>query len=151
MEQKILLILFLLLICSTTCSFAREGKKVSLSFRKIPLQDALRLIAKQAGLNLIVARGVRGEVSVDLKDVNSIDALNILARGNGYVFEKRGNVFVCSKRATKKKVSTITVIRLRNSSSENVARILNHFKKQSGVNASFDKRSNSIILVQSGE
>ena len=60
----------------------REGR-VSLSIRDAELQNVVRLLAKQAGMNIVMnPRQVQGLVTVELRDVDPRDALGTVLRAN---------------------------------------------------------------------
>ncbi len=51
---------------------------VAFEFHDTPLKDALRLIAKTNRLNMVIADGVQGKVTVDLKNVTLRQAIDIV-------------------------------------------------------------------------
>ncbi len=140
-----LFICLLILALSQTCLHADP---VSLSLREVSIRDALTLIAKQAKVNLIIAKDVSGRVTLDLKDVDPVDAMNVLSKANGYQMEKRGNIYVVSKGKLRWGAGSITFVRLQNSDARNVSGILNSLKGRSGVAATYDASSNSVVLIR---
>lgn len=71
---------------------AFEGKKVSLDFKDINIQNVLRLLAETNNLNIILSDAVTGTVTMRLVDVPWDQALSLIleAKGLGKVLE--GNV-----------------------------------------------------------
>jgi type IV pilus secretin PilQ/predicted competence protein len=60
------------------------NQKVSTTFSGTSLENALRLLAQQYSLNLIMSGEISGRVNVRLVDVKLADALNALLKVNGY-------------------------------------------------------------------
>ena len=73
-------------------STAYEGEKISMDFKDIDIQNALRLIAEISGLNIILSDTVTGRLTMRLVDVPWDQALDLMldARGLGKVLQ--GNV-----------------------------------------------------------
>lgn len=65
---------------------------ISLDVKNINLEDALRLIADQSGLNIVTSRNVRGTITVKLKDVPIEDALKAILGVNNCKYIKEDNI-----------------------------------------------------------
>ena len=67
----------------------RLSKKISITFKKIDADEALKILSEQANVNMAVSSGVRGSISVFLTDVDVVTALDIVTEmtGNAYVIE----------------------------------------------------------------
>lgn len=65
---------------------------ISLDVKSINLEDALRLIAEQSGLNIVTSKNARGTITVKLKDVPVEDALNAILEVNNCKYIKEGNI-----------------------------------------------------------
>ncbi|MFH1857123.1 MAG: secretin N-terminal domain-containing protein [Candidatus Omnitrophota bacterium] len=65
---------------------------ISLDVKSINLEDVLRLIADQSGLNIVASKNVRGTITVKLKDVPVEDALNAILDVNNCKYVKDGNI-----------------------------------------------------------
>ena len=65
----------------------RMQQKISVDFRETPIEDVLRILAKQAGVDVVKSPKVTGSVTATLKDIPLGEALdNILsAHGFGYI------------------------------------------------------------------
>jgi len=70
---------------------AETGPRVSVDFQKASMQDVANYIAVKAGVNIVVEKGVTGEVSVRLHDVPWFDALDIAAKQIGCLVAKGDN------------------------------------------------------------
>lgn len=59
-------------------------KKISLTVKDADVEDVIRLLARQSGLNIVMNPAeVKGRVTVDLRDVSVGAALNAILRANG--------------------------------------------------------------------
>lgn len=65
---------------------------ISLDVKNIDLEDALRLIAEQSGLNIVTSKNARGTITVRLKDVPVEDALKAILEVNNCKYKKEGNI-----------------------------------------------------------
>ncbi len=71
-----------------------EEKLFSLSTRSAPLQDVLLGLAKEAGLNLVLEKGVdpNQPVSVEIKDLSLKKALDMVLSAYEYFYDIDGNI-----------------------------------------------------------
>lgn len=72
---------------------------ITLNIDKGEIGDALRLVAEQGGLNLVVGPEVKGEVSVYLANAKLETALRAIAVNNGFVYSVDEGVITVSKPA----------------------------------------------------
>lgn len=72
----------------------RKGKRVTLDLVKADLPNVCRLIGELAGVNVVVADGVTGTVTMKLRDVQWEDALDAILSAKGYHAERVGSVVV---------------------------------------------------------
>jgi len=72
-------------------------KRITLQAAGTPINDALRLVAEQGGLNLVIGPDVQGEVSVYLEDVPVETALRAIAVNNGFAFTMESGVITVSR------------------------------------------------------
>jgi len=65
----------------------RMLKKISIDFREMPIEDVIRMMAKQADVDIVKSPKVTGNVTVTLTNVPLGEALNniLAAHGYGYV------------------------------------------------------------------
>ena len=74
-----------------------SGRSITLNMKKGEVSDALRLIAEQGGLNLVIGPEVKGEVSVYLTDASLETALKAIASNNGFSYRVDDDVITVSK------------------------------------------------------
>lgn len=58
------------------------GGKVKIALRDAELKEALRFLAKVAGLNIMIPEDITGVVNVNFREVNVLDAINSIIRAN---------------------------------------------------------------------
>ena len=72
----------------------RAEDNISLDFRDADIRDILKIIAQKSGTNIIAEKSVRGNVTVRLTDVYYEEAMNLIAKTNGFAVRKIGNTWV---------------------------------------------------------
>jgi len=127
----------------------RMLKKVSIDFREMPIDDAIRIMAEQADVDIVKSPKVTGTVTATLTDVPLAEALsNILAaHGWGYVASKNMIRIVPAAeiiQEAEKRVSKI--YRITYADVAEVASALDKFKSKQGV-VSFNKSTSNIIVT----
>jgi hypothetical protein len=70
-----------------------KGFPISLSLRDAPLPEVLRTFAVLVGFNLVLAPGVNGSVTAELKDVPWDQALDVILKTNGLAAEIDGRIW----------------------------------------------------------
>lgn len=68
------------------------GKRISVDVVRADLHDVLRMLADEGRLNLVVAEGVQGKVTLRLRDVPWSQVLETVLASHGLGTERRGNV-----------------------------------------------------------
>lgn len=71
---------------------AYTGRRISLDFKDVDIDDVLRLIAEVSDLNIIAGDEVKGEVTIRLVDVPWDQALDVILLTKGLGFVRVGNV-----------------------------------------------------------
>lgn len=61
-----------------------RSKRINITVTGVSIQNVIRAFAKQTGINVVIAEGVEGNVSVILKDADPIDALTSILGTKGY-------------------------------------------------------------------
>ncbi len=75
---------------STASEF--KGDRLSLNFHRIPVRDALQVIADFTQLNIITSDSVSGDLSLILNDVPWDQALDLILQTKGLAMRQKGNV-----------------------------------------------------------
>jgi len=139
----------------TTRQAIQEGPqdKISLDIKGMDIIDVLKLLSKQAGLNIIAGKNVKGRVTLFLKDVDPWDAFEIILAANNLAYEKRGNIITVmadrdyellygQKFNIRQKVK---IVKLLYAKATEVSKALNQVKTKVGV-VIVDEGSNSLII-----
>lgn len=74
-----------------------SGKRISLSFQKIPVRSVLQLLADFTGVNIVVSQAVQGDITLRLNDIPWDQALDIILTTQGLAKKQTGNVILIDK------------------------------------------------------
>lgn len=88
-------------------------RKVSLVLRDADLNEAMAMIAKAEGVNILLAKGVEGEVNVNLRNVGMEEAIEAIAGAAGFAVERRDGAYLVVKREEVNKYAQSGLTRLR--------------------------------------
>ena len=72
---------------------ASFGGKITLSLQEINIHEVMQLLAREQRLNIFVAEGVDAEISVNIYDMETTEAVRLIAESAGFVVEKRQNSY----------------------------------------------------------
>lgn len=61
------------------------------------IKQVVKMIARQAGVNILLDKNVTGKVSLSLKDVYYEKALELIAKTNGLAVRKEGNTYIIGR------------------------------------------------------
>lgn len=75
---------------------SRKSKNLSFYFQHIEIRALLQLIAKNSGMNFIINDNVKGDISLNLKNVTWKQALNIVLETQGLGARRVGNIVYIS-------------------------------------------------------
>lgn len=75
-----------------------EGERVSATFREVPVHEALMTLARQGGLNVVVAPEVKGKVTAFFHNIAPLQAIKALAEQVGAQVEEQEGVYVVKPR-----------------------------------------------------
>lgn len=89
-----LLITALVLVLFLPCSAYATSDLISVNVQDMDIREVIRIIANQSGTNIIAEKSVRGNVTVQIQDLYYEEAMNLVARTNGYAVRKIGNTWV---------------------------------------------------------
>ncbi len=123
------------------------GKKVSFSFYKADLHDFFRAISEVAGVSFLVHDDVKGEVTIDVKDVPWDQLLDTVLEFNKLTMVKKGKVIEVIPRDLADK--TTEVIKLNYTKAKDVVKIFKDnpiFGKSQGTIVP-DVASNALIVT----
>ncbi len=117
-----------------------------MDFRQAEIGDVLRLLAKQYDLNIIVAEGVKGPISVRFKEVSVDEALDAIVTVNGFAYSRRGRVIrVTVPGAAEKETPTTQVFPVKHASAAGLVEPLKTALSTAG-SIQADERSNALVI-----
>ena len=93
-KRSSLLSLVLLMLSGTPL----YADNISLSINELDIREVMQLLSHEQRMNIFVAEGVSGNVSVNIYDMDSIEAINLIAESAGFVVERRKNSFFVIER-----------------------------------------------------
>ena len=130
------------------------GKKISLEIKGMDIRDLLKILATRGNLNIVTGKNVRGKAEVFLKNVEVMDALEVILAANGLAYEKQGNIIsvmterdyelLYGEKSYNKKVTK--TIRLRFARATEVGKSLNQIKTKIGK-VIVNEDSNTLVLI----
>ena len=96
--QHLSFIRLISLVVLLACAPASFGGKISLSLQDINIHEVMQMLSREQRLNIFVASGVDAEISLNLYDIDAIEAINLIAESAGFIVENRnGNYFVMNR------------------------------------------------------
>jgi type IV pilus assembly protein PilQ len=144
---------------------AKQNGTLSFDFQDIEIKALLQLIAKNSGLNFIISDGVKGNITLNLKNVTWQRALDIVMEARGLTARRTGNVILIStieeRTATESKelqsaetLSNLaplqsTIIHLKYANATDIATLLKGAQSQlltSRGQVAVDSHTNSVII-----
>jgi len=75
-----------------------QAGKISLSIQELDIREVMQMLSREQRMNIFVADGVSGEISVNLYDMESAEAVELIAESAGFVVEQRNNSFFVIER-----------------------------------------------------
>ena len=119
----------------------------SIEYVGADIQDVLRTLARQAGLNIVMGEEVTGKVTISLVDVSYEKAIKLIADSKGYAVVKDDNVIkVQSKESLAAEPLQEEIITLEFTTAAEAEAVLRPFLTQGRGSIQSDTRSNTIII-----
>ncbi len=73
--------------------WGQDATPFDIDFHAMDSAAALRTLARQAGINLVVSDGVKGPISLQLRQTDGLHAIEAVARARGLVLVAQGQVW----------------------------------------------------------
>lgn len=135
-----------------------QPELISLDIRGMDINDVLKILSQKSGLNIVADKDVKGMVSLYVKDVNVMDALDIIVSTNGLAYEEEGTLVRVMTDRTYEKLhgasfedqTRTKIIKLNYVSPNAVAAVLSKMSSKIG-NIIADDASNTIVLIDNAE
>ncbi len=132
------------------------AKTISLDIKGMDVIDVLKMLASRSGMNIVVGRNVAGRVTLFLKDVDVMDAFEIILSSNDLAYDRRGTIInvmsqrdyelIYGQRYQDKKQAKI--IQLKFAKAAELSRALSQIKTNIG-RVVVDEASNTLVLIDS--
>lgn len=130
----------------------RLAKRVSVDFRKTPIEDVIRSIAEQAHIDVVMSPAVKGEVTVKLTDVTLEEALRSILEVHGCDYEVGKDIVRILARAEMSQVPDREMTRVFEITYADVAEVVKSIEKFKSPSGSVsDIQGTSHILVTDKE
>ena len=131
---------------------------ISLDLKGMGIRDVLKILSQKSGLNIVADNDVKGTVSLYVKDVDVMDALDIVVFTNGLAYEQEGTLI---KIMTDKKYEKLhgarfkdrtktEIVKLEHVNATSIAAVLSKIKTRVGKVIA-DDASNTIVLIDNAE
>jgi len=129
-----------------------------LDLKNMEILDVLKLISQKSGRNIIASQGVRGKVTVYLKDIEVQEALKIIVDAYGWVYTADGSIIkIMTKVEYIEKYGSpfgqdleTIILKLRHANAADITVILDQIKSKFGK-IIVDPKSSSIVLIDKKE
>lgn len=122
-----------------------SGKIIDqLTFKDVDIRDVLNIIAKKAGINIVVDEEVKDRISLQLSKIPAGAALQVILESQGLVYDQIGNTILVRKSEKASAQKPFTIVSLAAAQAADVAEIVQSVLPE--IKASLDKRNNAIVL-----
>lgn len=135
-----------------------QPEPISLDLKGMDIKDVLRILSQKSGLNIVADKDVKGTVSLYLRDIDVMDALDIVILTNSLAYERKGTLIrvmtdksyegLYGKKFTDK--TETEIINLDYATASDVAKSITKMKTKLGKIIP-DDHSNTIVLIDSPE
>ncbi len=128
--------------------------KISLDLKGMEIADVLKMLALRSGRNIVAGKNVRGKVTVFLKDVDVMDALQIILVSNELAYDMKGDIInVMTDREYEaiygelfQDAKKLKIVRLKYAKAAEVSKALNQIKSRVGKIV-VDEISNTMVIM----
>lgn len=126
--------------------FKKGRMQFSMEFRDAEIKDVLRAVGQAAGLNMIISDHVTGQVTLSLKDVDLLDALEAILKTKGLTYVREGNIMrVVSIGEARDEDMETRIFPLGYASSKDALSVVEKLKSDR-AKVSADTRMNAIVV-----
>ncbi|MBI4336035.1 MAG: hypothetical protein HY589_05210, partial [Candidatus Omnitrophica bacterium] len=132
------------------------ANKISLDIKGMEITDVLKMIALRSGKNIVAGKNVRGKVTIYLKDVDIMDALEIVLISNELAYNMKGDIInVMTDREYEalygekfQDARELKIMRFKYAKAQEVSKALNQIKTRVGKIV-VDEASNTMVVMDS--
>ena len=131
---------------------------ISLDLKGMDIRDVLKILSQKSGLNIVADKDVKGPVSIYIKDVDVMSALDIIATTNDLAYEQEGTLIrvMLDRKYEKmhgssfKDTTKTEIVKLNYASASEVSKAITKMKTKIGKVIP-DDRSNTIVIIDNRE
>ena len=131
-----------------------EAELISLDLKGMDIRDVLKLLSQKSGLNIVADKDVKGAVSLYLKDVDVMAALDVLVTTNDLAYEKEGllirimpqNKYLKLHGKDFKDRTKTEIVKLKYADANDIAKVITKMKSKIGKVIP-DSSSSTIVLI----
>ena len=148
-------LLFAILFCGilTQTSYAKNNSDnlISLSVKQTEISELYEMLSRENNVNILLASGVEGEVSVNLYDISVRDAIYAIASAAGLAVERIKKGYLIAKRSEVGKtiaggMTDLRTFKVQYSDSKKVSEILeNHLSEYGKIDILEDRK---ILVIE---
>ncbi len=133
-------------------NLTQQGRLISLRFKDASLHEVFDVLSRHEKVNILLGKGVSGNVSLSLYNVDPRQAIHTVASVAGYVVEKRGADYFVVERKDSRLANTgntqVRSFKVQYSNTRLVADILTKHLSPSGKITALEERSTLVIEDQ---
>ncbi|MBQ3644608.1 MAG: hypothetical protein II961_08430 [Candidatus Riflebacteria bacterium] len=147
-RSKILLLSAALAAATWFPGAAMAEDNITLDFRDTDIRQIIKVIAQQSGTNIIAEKSVRGNVTVKMSDVYYEEAMNLIAKTNGFAVRKIGNTWILAdeKKLVEAFEKGLTITkRLQYAKAADVSKVISSTIRKD-IKVATDERINAVIV-----
>lgn len=132
---------------ATSTKDAGAPSQSSIEYVGADIQDVLRTLARQAGLNLVMSEEIIGKVTISLVDVPFEKAIQLICDSKGYAVTKEENILKVQTRASlAAEPLQEEIVSLSYMTTVEAEKVLKPFLTQGRGSVTSDTRSNTLVL-----
>jgi type IV pilus assembly protein PilQ len=139
-------LLFSTAVSAEVLDVKKSSSHFSMEFRDAEIKDVLRAVGQAAGLNMIISDTVSGKVSLSVKEVGILDALEAILKTKGLTYVRDGNIMrVVAYSEVRDDDLETRVFPLGYANGKEVQSVVEKLKSER-ARVSVDSRMNSIVV-----
>jgi type IV pilus assembly protein PilQ len=124
-----------------------KDSNITVDFKDADIQDVLKIISYKSAINIVAGRDVVGTVTIRLVDVPWEQALDVILKNSGFVYEREQDIIRVTtiENLSREELSTQIFI-LNYAKAEQVATSVEEILSDRGK-IKFDQRTNQIVIT----
>ncbi|MFH1046513.1 MAG: secretin N-terminal domain-containing protein [Candidatus Omnitrophota bacterium] len=127
---------------------------ITLDLRGMDIRDALKYVAVNGGINIVLSQTVGGSITFMLKDVPVREVFDVLLRSNSLAYEQQGNIYtVMTESEYQQRYGkafadrrTVKAFRLQYAIPENALTLINGLKSEIG-SVVVDTETGTVLVI----